>query len=79
MRTFVFPSTYRMLGPPGRGARPPSSYGSMRTASSSSSSDLSDLGLVDDERLTVDSGRSPAVRPHFTAASAPQENWYEPT
>lgn len=80
---FVLPnsdgsSTSRMLAPPGRRARPPSSYGSMRTVSSSGS-DIMELGVVDDGRPTADAGSSLAVPPNFThekPAAAPDENRY---
>lgn len=72
----------RMSGPPGRRVRPPSSYGSMRTdSSSSSSSDIIEVGLGEEEEpAAADTG--PAASPQFAhekAASAPEENRYRLT
>lgn len=67
-----------MSGPPGRRVRPPSSYGSMRT--DSSSSDIIELGVGEEEEPAAAAAAAatfPAVSPQFTlekAASALEEN-----
>lgn len=64
----------RMSGPPGSRVRPPSSYGSMRT--DSSSSDIIEVGVGEEEEPAA-AATFPAVSPpfrHETAASALGEN-----
>lgn len=66
----------RMSGPPGRRVRPPSSYGSMRT--DSSSSDIIEVGVGEEEETAAAAAATfPAVSPpfrHETTASALGEN-----